>query len=176
MTGVAFVALAAGAGLLGGGCGQLNNGLVVGDRSEAPEIAALPMPEGAGGGSFLLSTLDPTDGVFDATDPGAPAWDASAPPPSVVGVARGNWEPTRFDVPVDGTEHWAMHRTDPDRTDETGGQRNEEFPTEFTVIHGRPTLSSNLDQAAEAALAPLYVGLMRCSWCRACSWTRRGKS
>lgn len=144
------------------GCGQLNNDLVIGDRSRAPEIAALEAGEdarSAGADAYLISTLDPSDGVFDATAPGAPAWDASVPPPSILGVARANWTPIRFNVPVDGTEHWAMHRSDPDRTHETGAQRNEEFPTEFTVIHGPPTLSSNLNQAAEAALAPLYAGL-----------------
>jgi hypothetical protein len=138
----------------GAGCGWLNNELVVGDRSRAPEVA----PEQTSGG-YLLSTFNPPDGVFDAMAPGAPVRDAPVPPPSIVGVARENWAPVYFSVPVDGTEHWATHRSDPDWTHHTGAQRNEEYPTEFTVIHGRPTFDQNANQAIEGVLAPFYVGL-----------------
>lgn len=148
-TGAACAAAAA----VVGGCGQLNNEIVLGYRE--PEWHQ---------GAVTLSTLNPDVPLFDPTQPGTvsearPLAESVPPPPSVLNVTRENWRSVDFLVPVDGVEHWAMSRSDPDWTDDNGGQRNEEYPTEFSVIHGEPTLDSNLAQAAEGVLAPFYAGI-----------------
>ncbi|MBX3357749.1 MAG: hypothetical protein KF745_04905 [Phycisphaeraceae bacterium] len=113
-----------------------NNDLTIGS---APDRVTLPALETR---ANLASAQPPID---------------EAPPPSVVGVMRDNWQRVTFKVPIEYVSHQATSATNPTYTDENARQLGQ-YPTEASCVE-RPTSRSYGDEAWEGLAAPFYCGL-----------------
>jgi len=76
--------------------------------------------------------------------------------PNRLDVYRRNWRPLAFYVPVDGTEHYYLARTDSTCTDSTERQRGE-FPTAIGATRVGGGERSDRAQAYEGVEAPFWA-------------------
>ena len=96
------------------------------------------------GGEVELASLDPA----------APEVGPVSSEPSLMGVARDNWQPRVVTVPVDQVWHTAVYGVSPAFTGETARQRGE-HPTEATVLEMAGDASRGR-RMLEGLAAPLY--------------------
>lgn len=76
--------------------------------------------------------------------------------PDRLDVYRRNWRPLPFYVPVDGTDHFYLARTDSTCTDSTPRQKGQ-FPTALSAVDVDGDARSDRTQAYEAVEAPFWA-------------------
>jgi hypothetical protein len=108
------------------------------------------------GRSVRLEALSPAPGRPAGPDLAVPVGTQVVQEPSITGLDRAHWQPTRLQVPVDGTAHRPTYAKRVHFADRTARQRGE-YPNAETAL--QLTGGSLGDQQLEALANPAMAAL-----------------